>query len=92
MLKVTSEPPQILSEHYNLGNIDPDIQVYNVDIRGDRSLTLRYTQRNATQPPPAKFIPTLPILPILPLISLAVPLISNLLFHHYSCDILSVLI
>ena len=36
---------QTLSENYNLGNIEPDIQVYNVDIRGDRSLTLRYTQR-----------------------------------------------
>lgn len=36
---------QSLSESYNLGNLEPDIQVYNVDIRGDRSLTLRYTQR-----------------------------------------------
>lgn len=36
---------QTLSENYNLGNLEPDIQVYNVDIRGDRSLTLRYTQR-----------------------------------------------
>ena len=35
-----------LSEQYNLGNIEPDIQIYNVDIRGDRTLTLRYTQRN----------------------------------------------
>jgi len=37
---------QKLSEQYNLGNIEPDIQVYNVDRRGDRSLTLRYTQWN----------------------------------------------
>ena len=37
---------QCLSENYNLGNLEPDIQVYNVDIRGSRSLTLRYTQRN----------------------------------------------
>jgi len=37
---------QTLSELYNLGNQEPDIQVYNVDKRGDRSLTLRYTQRN----------------------------------------------
>ncbi|MCS5711858.1 SpoVR family protein [Candidatus Berkiella aquae] len=37
---------QSLSENYNLGNLEPDIQVYNVDVRGDRSLTLRYTQRN----------------------------------------------
>lgn len=37
---------QKLSEQYNIGNMDPDIQVYNVDRRGDRSLTLRYTQHN----------------------------------------------
>lgn len=37
---------QTLSEHYNIGNLEPDIQVYKVDIRGDRSLTLRYTMRN----------------------------------------------
>jgi stage V sporulation protein R len=36
---------QLLSEQYNIGNIDPDIQVYSVDLRGDRSLTLRYMQR-----------------------------------------------
>lgn len=35
---------QALSEHYNLSNLEPDIQVYNVDKKGDRSLTLRYTQ------------------------------------------------
>ncbi len=27
---------------YNLGNMQPNIQVWNVDIRGDRSLTLRH--------------------------------------------------
>jgi spore cortex formation protein SpoVR/YcgB (stage V sporulation) len=37
---------QTLSEHYNIGNLEPDIQVFNVDIRGDRSLTLRYTMRH----------------------------------------------
>lgn len=37
---------QILSEQYNLGNQEPDLQIFNVDKRGDRSLTLRYTQRN----------------------------------------------
>lgn len=37
---------ELLSENYNLGSIDPDIQVYNVDLRGDRSLRLKYTQRN----------------------------------------------
>ncbi len=37
---------QLLSESYNLTNLDPDIQVYNVDSKTDRSLTLRYTQSN----------------------------------------------
>jgi stage V sporulation protein R len=31
-----------LAEQYNLGSSDPNIQVWNVDLRGDRSLTLRY--------------------------------------------------
>ncbi|QRN02647.1 SpoVR family protein [Legionella sp. MW5194] len=35
-----------LSSQYNLGNLEPDIQVYSVDVAGDRSLTLRYTQQN----------------------------------------------
>ena len=38
---------QQLSDRYNYGNQEPDIQVVDVDIRGDRSLTLRYTQHNA---------------------------------------------
>ncbi len=33
-----------LSQQYNLSNIEPNIQVYNVDINGDRSLTLRHIQ------------------------------------------------
>ncbi|APZ42301.1 SpoVR family protein [Acidihalobacter ferrooxydans] len=33
-----------LAEQYNLGNREPDIQVYNVARHGDRSLTLRHTQ------------------------------------------------
>jgi len=32
----------MLAAQYNLSNLEPDIQVYNVDIHGDRSLTLRY--------------------------------------------------
>jgi len=36
-----------LSAQYNLSNIEPNIQVYNVDARGDRSLTLRYIPQNA---------------------------------------------
>ncbi len=36
-----------LSAQYNLGNREPNIQVYSVDTRGDRSLTLRhYMHRN----------------------------------------------
>jgi stage V sporulation protein R len=33
---------QALSEQYNLGSLEPDIQVWSVDTRGDRSLTLRH--------------------------------------------------
>ncbi|WP_067583773.1 SpoVR family protein [Endozoicomonas ascidiicola] len=33
-----------LASQYNLGNREPNIQVYNVDIRGDRKLTLRHYQ------------------------------------------------
>lgn len=36
---------QALSSQYNLGNLEPDIQIISVDIEGDRSLTLQYTQR-----------------------------------------------
>ncbi len=35
-----------LSAQYNLGNREPNIQVYNVDIRGNRSLTLRHFIHN----------------------------------------------
>jgi spore cortex formation protein SpoVR/YcgB (stage V sporulation) len=33
---------QMLSAQYNLSNIEPNIQVYNVDVTGDRSLTLQF--------------------------------------------------
>jgi len=33
---------QALADQYNLGNREPNIQVYSVDRRGDRSLTLRH--------------------------------------------------
>ncbi|GAB2893104.1 SpoVR family protein [Microbulbifer echini] len=33
-----------LAGQYNLGNREPNIQVYSVDTRGDRSLTLNHTQ------------------------------------------------
>ncbi len=35
-----------LSKQYNLSNLDLDIQVFSVDMEGDRSLTLHYTQQN----------------------------------------------
>ncbi|WP_282146432.1 SpoVR family protein [Alteromonas stellipolaris] len=35
-----------LSAQYNLSNLEPNIQVYNVDVRGDRSLTLRYVPQH----------------------------------------------
>jgi len=35
-----------LSEHYNLGSREPNLQVYSVDMRGDRSMTLRYETHN----------------------------------------------
>jgi spore cortex formation protein SpoVR/YcgB (stage V sporulation) len=31
-----------LSASYDLGNLEPYIQVYNVNVRGDRALTLRH--------------------------------------------------
>lgn len=35
-----------LAASYNIGNREPNIQIYNVDIRGDRSLTLRHYMHN----------------------------------------------
>jgi spore cortex formation protein SpoVR/YcgB (stage V sporulation) len=35
---------QSLAEQYNLGSREPDIQIYNVNRSGDRSLTLQHTQ------------------------------------------------
>lgn len=37
---------QSLAEQYNLGSREPNIQVYDVDLRGDRSLTLRHYRYN----------------------------------------------
>jgi spore cortex formation protein SpoVR/YcgB (stage V sporulation) len=37
---------QALSNQYNLSIMEPDIQVFNVDMRGDRSLTLRHLPHN----------------------------------------------
>lgn len=35
-----------LSTQYNLSNNEPNIQIWNVDLRGNRSLTLRYVPHN----------------------------------------------
>ena len=35
-----------LVSHYNLSTREPNIQVYNVNLRGDRSLTLRHIEHN----------------------------------------------
>jgi len=37
---------QTLADQYNTGNNEPDIQIYNVDIKGNRTLTLRHSQHN----------------------------------------------
>ncbi|QSX42318.1 SpoVR family protein [Shewanella cyperi] len=37
---------QMLSQQYNLSNLEPNIQVYSVEVTGDRSLTLRYVPHN----------------------------------------------
>ncbi|WP_144391317.1 SpoVR family protein [Pleionea sediminis] len=36
----------LLSNQYNLSMNEPNIQVFNVDVRGDRSMTLRHTPHN----------------------------------------------
>jgi stage V sporulation protein R len=36
-----------LSRQYDLGSREPNIQVWNVNVRGDRALTLRHTQHNS---------------------------------------------
>ncbi|MDN2481590.1 SpoVR family protein [Vibrio agarivorans] len=35
-----------LAAQYNLSNLEPNIQIYNVDVRGDRSLTLQHVPHN----------------------------------------------
>ena len=35
-----------LAAQYNLGNREPNVQIWNVDRRGDRSLTLRHFQHD----------------------------------------------
>ena len=38
---------EALSRQYDLGSREPNIQVWNVNLRGDRTLTLRHFQHNA---------------------------------------------
>jgi len=40
------EVRRLLASHYNLGDREPNIQVFNVDVRGDRTLTLRHTRHS----------------------------------------------
>ncbi len=35
-----------LAANYNIGNLEPNIQVYSVNVRGDRSITLRHDMHN----------------------------------------------
>ncbi|MCY1178627.1 hypothetical protein D9M73_189870 [compost metagenome] len=37
---------EILAAQYNLGNREPNVQIWSVDRRGDRSLTLRHQQHD----------------------------------------------
>jgi stage V sporulation protein R len=37
---------EALAHQYDIGSREPDIQVWNVNLRGDRSLTLRHTQHH----------------------------------------------
>src|SRR5512147_2286468 len=37
---------EALSKQYDLGSREPNIQVWNVNLRGDRALTLHHTQHN----------------------------------------------
>ena len=41
------EVREALAAQYNLGNREPNIQVYNVDTRGDRTLTLRHYEHQS---------------------------------------------
>jgi stage V sporulation protein R len=40
------EVREALSRQYDLASREPDIQVWSVNLRGDRSLTLRHTRHN----------------------------------------------
>ncbi|MCJ2375382.1 SpoVR family protein [Vibrio sp. ZSDZ34] len=37
---------ETLAAQYNLSNLEPNIQVFNVDVRGDRSITLQHVPHN----------------------------------------------
>ena len=35
---------QLLASQYNIGDMEPNVQVVNVDLKGDRSMTLQHNQ------------------------------------------------
>lgn len=37
---------QIMSQQYNLSNLEPNIQVHSIEVSGDRSMTLRHVPNN----------------------------------------------
>ena len=44
--KLSGDDPFSRCKQYDLSFREPNLQIYNVDLRGDRSLTLRHTQQN----------------------------------------------
>ena len=50
--RATAAVREALSHQYDLGSREPNIQVWNVNLRGDRSLTLRHFP--AQRPPAAR--------------------------------------
>ena len=44
--RATAHVRESLSRQYDLGSREPNIQVWSVNLRGDRSLTLRHTRHN----------------------------------------------
>jgi stage V sporulation protein R len=51
---------ETLAAQYNLGNREPNVQIWSIDRRGDRSLTLRHQQhdRKPWATPPTKYSST----------------------------------
>lgn len=45
-MKRVIKPFVKLASQYNLSNLEPNIQVWNVNVRGDRSLTLQHVPQD----------------------------------------------